>query len=91
MAKKATAAKSGVKIKKTVCPITRREFLADAKPVNTTFNGIPMEVPIKEFSTGSFGWHLSNKTVIKVGQAPVSVQIGLVMTVVGSKEAKNQG
>jgi hypothetical protein len=41
----------------------------------------------KPFSTGSFGWYLNGKTVIEIDGKAVSVQIGMNMTVVGSKEA----
>ncbi|MFL5304582.1 MAG: hypothetical protein ACJ8F1_05185 [Polyangia bacterium] len=41
----------------------------------------------REFSTGSFGWYHNGKTTIVVDGKPLSVQIGLNLTVVGSKEA----
>ncbi len=71
---------------KTSCPVTRSEFLAKAKPVTVTINNIPLQAEVKEFSTGSLGWYLNGKTVIDVGGTSVSVQIGMNMTVVGSKE-----
>ena len=39
-----------------------------------------------DFSTGSLGWYLNGKTALKVGENPVAVQIGLNLTIVGSKE-----
>lgn len=72
--------------KKTTCPITRAEFKQNAKPVTVTINGIPLQAEVKEFSTGSLGWYLNGKTVIDVGGTPVSVQIGMNLTIVGSKE-----
>jgi hypothetical protein len=72
--------------KKTSCPITRADFRAHAKPVTVTINGIPLMCEVKEFSTGSLGWYLNGKTSIDVGGTPVSVQIGLNLTIVGSKE-----
>ena len=45
-----------------------------------------MLADVKEFSTGSLGWYLNGKTIVKVGDKPVTVQIGLNMTIVGSKE-----
>jgi hypothetical protein len=71
---------------KTNCPITRADFRAKAKPVNVTVNGIPLSAAVKEFSTGSLGWYLNGKTTIDVGGTPVSVQIGMNLTIVGSKE-----
>jgi hypothetical protein len=72
--------------KKTTCPIGRHEFREKAKSVTVTINGIPLQAEVKEFSTGSLGWYLNGKTMIDVGGTPVSVQIGLNLTIVGSKE-----
>ena len=71
---------------KTTCPVSRRDFKEKAKPIKVELNGIPMQAEVKEFSTGSFGWYLNGKTMIDVGGTPVSVQIGMNITVVGSKE-----
>ena len=71
---------------KTTCAITRAEFHQHAKPVEITIAGTPMLVDVKEFSTGSLGWYLNGKTPVKVGDKMVNVQIGLNMTIVGSKE-----
>jgi hypothetical protein len=72
--------------KKTTCPITREQFRTDAKAVEIVVNGIPLLAEVKEFSTGSLGWYLNGKSTIQVGGTPVSVQIGLNLTIVGSKE-----
>jgi hypothetical protein len=72
--------------KKTSCPITRDQFRANAKAVQITLNGQSLNVPVKFFSTGSLGWYLNNKMDIDVGGTAVSVQIGLNMTIIGSKE-----
>lgn len=71
---------------KTSCPITRDEFRQNAQAVEVVINGVPQLSDVKEFSTGSLGWYLNGKTTIKVGDKPVSVQIGLNLTIVGSKE-----
>ena len=71
---------------KSTCPVTRAEFLNDAQPVEITINGIPMTADVKEFSTGSLGWYLNGKANVKVGDKSVSVQIGMNLTIVGSKE-----
>ena len=71
---------------KTSCPISRSEFAAKAKPVTVKIGEVPLVAEVKEFSTGSLGWYLNGKTVIDVGGTPVSVQIGLNLTIVGSKE-----
>jgi len=68
------------------CTITRAEFRELAQPVKVVINDIPMMAEVKEFSTGSLGWYLNGKTVIDVGGKQVSVQIGMNLTVVGSKD-----
>jgi hypothetical protein len=72
--------------KKTTCPISRGDFRSKARPVTVTINNIPLTADVKEFSTGSLGWYLNGKTTIDVGGTPVSVQIGMNLTIVGSKE-----
>jgi hypothetical protein len=72
--------------KKTTCPISRDEFRAHAKPVTVAINNVPLQAEVKEFSTGSLGWYLNGKTTIDVGGKLVSVQIGMNLTIVGSKE-----
>ena len=68
------------------CPVSRAEFRDKAQAVKVEINGVPMMAEVKEFSTGSFGWYLSGKSVINVGDKQVSVQIGMNLTVVGSKD-----
>lgn len=72
--------------RKTVCNVTRQQFQAEAKPVEVTINGQPVVADVKEFSTGSFGWHHGDKVTIRVGDTLVKVQVGLTLTVIGSKE-----
>lgn len=72
--------------KKTTCPVSRAKFRADAKPVTITIAGNTFTASVKEFSTGSLGWYLNGKAEIDVGGTPVQVQIGLNLTIVGSKE-----
>ena len=71
---------------KTTCPITRQQFTTGAKPVEVTINGNRMTAHPKEFSTGSLGWYLNGKTEIDVNGVMVTVQIGMNLTIVGSKE-----
>ena len=68
---------------KTVCPISRQDFRAGAKPLTITINGQPMVAQPKEFSTGSLGWFLGDKVNVMMGDVPVKVQLGIN---VGSKE-----
>lgn len=71
---------------KTTCSITRDDFRNQAHPVEITIGGVPMTAETKEFSTGSLGWYLNNKVTLRIGDKPVTVQIGLNLTIVGSKE-----
>ena len=54
-------------------------------------NNVPLQAEVKEFSTGSLGWYLNGKTSIDVGGKLVSVQIGMNLTIVGSKELPQEG
>lgn len=71
---------------KTTCPISREQFRKGAKPVTVVINGIPMVAEVKEFSTGSLGWYLNGKAAIEIDGVPVSAQIGMNLTIVGSKD-----
>ncbi len=71
---------------KTSCPITRKQFTDGAKAVTVQINNVPMLVEPREFATGSLGWYLNGKTVVEVDGKAVTVQVGLNMTIVGSKE-----
>lgn len=72
---------------KSQCPLSQAQFVEKAEPLRVTINGQEMLAEVKAFSTGSFGWYLNGKTVITVDGKAVSVQIGMNMTIVGSKEA----
>ncbi len=77
--------------KKTTCPITREDFRTKAKPVKVVINGVEQEAEVKEFSTGSLGWYLNAKISLEVEGVRVPVQIGLNLTIVGSKELPQDG
>lgn len=72
--------------KKTNCPISRADFRAKAKPLLIEINGQKLQAEVKEFSTGSLGWYLNNKVMVEIDGVHVSVQVGLNLTIVGSKE-----
>lgn len=72
--------------RKTTCPISREQFRSKAKPITITIGESPMMVPTKEFSTGSLGWYLNGKTVMEIDGVAVQVQLGLNLTIIGSKE-----
>ena len=71
---------------KTNCPVSRQQFREHAKPIEIIIDGNRYTAEVKEFSTGSLGWYLNGKASIKIGDTPVTVQIGMNLTIVGSKE-----
>lgn len=73
--------------KRSACPVTAGEFLTHAKPLSITIDGNSVLVPTKLFSSGSFGWYLSQKLTVIVDGKPVTVQVGANFVVVGSKES----
>jgi hypothetical protein len=77
--------------KKSTCPISRAQFRAHAKPITVTIGTVPQVAEVKEFSTGSLGWYLNGKTTIEINGVPVAVQIGMNLTIVGSKELPQDG
>ena len=80
------AAPTEAPAKKNPCPITKEQF-GKAVPVTVKIGEQAVLVASpKFFSTGSFGWYAGDKCVIVVDGVPVKVQVGLNLTVVGSKE-----
>ncbi|MBI3821967.1 MAG: hypothetical protein HY289_04720 [Planctomycetes bacterium] len=76
---------------KTTCPVSRAQFKEKAKPIEVIIDGNKMIAVNREFSTHSLGWNISNKMTIMVGDTPVTVQVGLNLTIVGSKELPPEG
>jgi hypothetical protein len=76
---------------KSSCPLSRSQFLAKAEPLKVSINGQDMLAEVKAFSTGSFGWYLNGKATVMVDGKAVSIQIGMNLTLVGSKEAPRDG
>ena len=75
---------------KTSCPVSLKQFTDKAEPLKVTINGQDMLAEVKTFSTGSFGWYMNGKTVVTIDGKAVSVQIGMNLTVVGSKDAARE-
>ena len=71
---------------KTTCPVSRQRFKEKAKSVEVVIDGNKMIAAAREFSTGSLGWNISNKMTIEIDGTAVTVQVGLNLTIVGSKE-----
>jgi hypothetical protein len=73
---------------KSTCPVSLTQFLEKAEPLKVSINGQEMLAEVKQFSTGSFGWYMNGKTLVTVDGKPLSIQIGMNLTVVGSKDAE---
>lgn len=71
---------------KTTCPISRAEFRSHAKPLPITIGDKHYQAVVKEFSTGSLGWNVNDKITLEIDGKMVTVQIGMNLTIVGSKE-----
>jgi hypothetical protein len=72
---------------KSPCPVSKTHFIEKAEPIKLVINGQELVADKREFSTGSFGWFFNGKISVAVDGKPVSVQVGLNLTVVGSKDA----
>lgn len=65
----------------------QEDFRDRAKPVDVVIGGSRFMAMPKIFSTGSIGWYLSAKTVLDGPDGESRpVQIGLNLTIVGSKK-----
>ena len=71
---------------KTECNITRRDFQASAKATRIALDCGEYMAEAREFSTGSLGWGASEKGWMTIGGEKVKVQIGITITVIGSKD-----
>jgi hypothetical protein len=72
--------------KKSTCPITRAQFRSKAKAVKVVIDGKEFIAAPKEFSTNSLGWNVNEKVTVEIDGVPVTVQVGMNMTIIGSKE-----
>ena len=72
--------------KKSSCPITRAQFRQNAKALTVKIGDKEFKAVVKEFSTGSLGWNVNDKMVVDIGGVDVTVQIGMNLTIVGSKD-----
>ncbi len=73
---------------KSPCPISKTQFLEKAESVKLTIGNAELVADKREFSTGSVGGYYHGPTTVTVDGKPLSVQVGLNLTVVGSKEAE---
>lgn len=74
--------------KKKECPIRKKDFLTGAEPMTVEVAGQAFQLSPREFSTGSVGYNASGKVSVLVDGKVVPLQVNLLLTVIGSKEAK---
>lgn len=87
MAKSKSAASAPTSDDAPKCPVTKEQFLKSAKPLMISIDGKQQVASVKEFSTGSLGWYAGEKVVVEIDGVPVRCQVGLNITVIGSKPA----
>ena len=71
---------------KTICPISRADFLAKAPPIEVIVAGHKFIAGARRFSTGSVGYNLGEKFTEIIDGKVITFQVGLNVIVVGSKE-----
>ncbi len=70
------------------CPVSRDEFLANAKAIKITVNGQDFWAEPREFSTGGFGWNVGGKAGVQLdGGKLLHLQLSCNASVIGSKDA----
>lgn len=74
---------------KPKCPITPDQFNAKAIPVAVVMsNKHTMMAMPRQFATGSLGWYCNGKIPLEVDGITCMVQVGIAMTLIGSKPEK---
>lgn len=79
-------AKGKQEINKTVCPVTRKEFLDNAKPLAAVIEGSTYLALPKQFSTGSVGFFHQGKIPVTINGKTVTMTMQVSLQAVGSKE-----
>jgi hypothetical protein len=72
--------------KKSTCPISRAEFNKSAQTLIIKVGDREFKAVPKNFSTGSLGWNVNEKMTVNIGGTDVTVQVGMNLTIVGSKD-----
>lgn len=89
-----TKAKAETTLKRTKdeakkCPVSREEFLANAKPsLPVTIDGQAMGIGLKEFASGSYGWFGNGQITMTIDGKPVKFQVQVQAVAVGSAPKK---
>jgi len=73
---------------KKACPIKKKDFLSGAQSMTVEVAGQTFDLSPRSFSSGSVGYYATGKVSVVVDGVVVPLQLGLNLTVIGSKEAK---
>lgn len=73
---------------KSPCAISRDEFAAKAQMITVRIGDYTFAADAKTFSTGSLGWNVNAKMPVVIDGKAVMCQVGLNLTVIGSKDAE---
>jgi hypothetical protein len=65
--------------------MTKDQFGQSAKPLRILIDEMAILANPKRFSTGSVGWNANGKTQIVVNGEALEIQIGINLTVIGTK------
>ena len=65
--------------------MTKEQFAQFAKPLQVLIDETAIHALPKRFSTGSVGWNANAKTQIVVNGEALEIQIGINLTVIGTK------
>ncbi len=65
--------------------MTKEQFGQFAKTLRVLIDETAIFAVPKRFSTGSVGWNANGKTQIVVNGEPLEIQIGINLTVIGTK------
>lgn len=72
--------------RKSKADVSRADFARHAKPLTIKVDDNLKVAPTKDFSSGSYGWFLTEKGVIMINGKPVKVQLQVQVIVVHSRE-----
>jgi hypothetical protein len=75
----------------TAPSITRAQFAASATPVTVTVGTRALDALPREFSTGSLGYQANGKAILVIDGVPTLCQVGVTVTVIGSKTLPRAG
>jgi hypothetical protein len=72
---------------RTNCPVSRAQFQTTATALDVKVGDQALAALPREFSTGSFGYQGNGKVILMIDGKPALCQVGINVTVIGSKLA----